>query len=30
VDYEGADLKKNFKASVPPKLLAKFKASGWM
>ncbi len=30
VDYEGADLKKNVKASVAPKLLAKFKAAGWM
>ncbi len=30
VDYEGADLKKNVKATVPPKLLTKFKAEGWM
>lgn len=30
VDYEGADLKQNVKASVAPKLLAKFKAAGWM
>ncbi len=30
VDYEGADLKKNVKASVAPKLLAKFKAADRM